>query len=54
LEPEDGRLTVYGIDDVGTPAFSEFGIENLRELIQIHKDLAKSESAQPSRAPAGP
>jgi hypothetical protein len=33
LEPEDGRLAVYGLGDEYTPAFTEFGIENLRELI---------------------
>ncbi|HEX7562258.1 MAG TPA: hypothetical protein VF396_03220 [Bradyrhizobium sp.] len=37
MAPEDGRLTVYGIDDEGTTAFTCFGIENLKELIEIHK-----------------
>ena len=37
MDPEDGRLTVYGIDDEGTTAFTDFGIENLKELIEIHK-----------------
>jgi hypothetical protein len=33
-DPEDGCLTVY---DGGTTAFTRFGIENLKELIEIHK-----------------
>jgi hypothetical protein len=37
MDPEDGRLTVYGIDDEGTTAFTDFGIENLKGLIEIHK-----------------
>lgn len=38
MEPEDGRLTVYGFDDDGTTAFTPFGIENLKELIAIHRN----------------
>ena len=37
MDPEAGRLTVYGIDDEGTTGFTSFGIENLKELIEIHK-----------------
>ena len=37
MDPEDGRLTVYGPDDEGTTTFSSFGIENLRDLIEIYK-----------------
>jgi hypothetical protein len=37
MDPEDGCLTVYGVNDEGTTAFTSFGIENLRELIEIHK-----------------
>lgn len=37
MDPEAGRLTVYGIDDEGTTCFTRFGIENLKELIEIHK-----------------
>lgn len=33
MEPEDGRLTVWDIDDVSTTAFTEFGVENLKELL---------------------
>jgi len=31
--PEDGRLWVYGIGEDGVTAFTEEGIENLRQII---------------------
>ena len=37
MEPEDGCLAVYDVNDQGTTAFTLFGIENLKELIEIHK-----------------
>jgi hypothetical protein len=37
MDPEDGCLTVYDVNDEGTTAFTSFGIENLKELIEIHK-----------------
>lgn len=37
MEPEDGLIWVYGPGDKGVMAFSDFGIENLQELIAIHK-----------------
>jgi hypothetical protein len=37
MEPEDGCLTVYDVNDEGTTAFTRVGIENLQELIEIHK-----------------
>jgi hypothetical protein len=38
MDPEDGCLTVYGVDDEGTTAFTPFGIENLKELIcAVHR-----------------
>ena len=33
LEPEDGKLWVLDIEGAETLAFSQFGIENLREII---------------------
>jgi len=38
MDVEDGVIWVYGIGDNGVMAFTEFGIENLVELIKIHKD----------------
>lgn len=37
MTPEDGCLSVYDVNDEGTTAFTAFGIENLKELIEIHK-----------------
>jgi hypothetical protein len=34
MEPEDGLIWVYGPDGGGTPAFSDFGIENLEDIIR--------------------
>jgi hypothetical protein len=33
LDPEDGRLWVMDNTEDGTLAFTEFGIENLKELL---------------------
>ena len=33
LDPEDGRLIVYGTNDDSTTAFTQFGIECLRQLV---------------------
>ena len=42
LEPEDGLIWVYDPEHPhGTMAFSEFGIESLSNLIQIHRSRAK-------------
>ena len=38
MEIEDGVIWVYGFGDDGILAFTDFGIENLRELIKMHKD----------------
>jgi hypothetical protein len=38
LDPEDGRLTVLGLGEDGTTAFTRFGIDNLTELVQIYKE----------------
>ena len=35
MEPEDGVIWVYGPNDDSVTAFSPFGIENLRELIEM-------------------
>jgi hypothetical protein len=37
LDPEDGRLSVLGLGDESTTAFTHLGIENLAELVQIYK-----------------
>ncbi len=37
MNPEDGCLTVYDVNDQGTTAFTNFGIVTLTALIEIHK-----------------
>ena len=38
LEPEDGLIWVYDPQHPhGTMAFSDFGIESLRNLIEVHR-----------------
>lgn len=38
MDTEDGVIGVYGTGDDQVMAFTDFGIENLTELIRIHKD----------------
>ena len=38
MDTEDGVIWVYGPADDGEMAFTDFGIDNLIELIEIHKD----------------
>ena len=38
MDTEDGLIWVYGPGDEGVMAFSDDGIECLRELISIHKE----------------
>ena len=41
MEPEDGLIWVYDLNDNGGMAVTEFGIGNPRERIAIHRDNAK-------------
>ena len=36
MEPEDGVISVYGVGEEYTPAFTLSGIENLKELIAMY------------------
>jgi hypothetical protein len=49
LEPEEGVLAVYGLGDEYTPAFTKLGLENLRELIRIHRANAARPTAEPAK-----
>ena len=51
LEPDDGVIHVYGTNDDGITAFTNFGVENLRELLQIHNENAPQEHAAPANQP---
>jgi hypothetical protein len=37
MDPEDGRLTVYGVGDETITAFTDRGVENLTEIVKIYK-----------------
>lgn len=37
MEPEDGLIWVHGIGDDGVMAFTDIGIDNLINLIEMHK-----------------
>ena len=41
MEVEDGAIWVYGIGKDGVQAFTDFGIENLIELIKFYKENTK-------------
>lgn len=41
MEPEDGLIWVYGAGDEGIMAFSDDGIECLRDLIEIQNENQK-------------
>jgi hypothetical protein len=41
MEVEDGVVWVYGVGEDGIMAFTDFGIENLMELVKIHKEKPK-------------
>ena len=38
METEDGVIWVYGVGEDGVQAFTDFGIENLIELIKMYKE----------------
>ena len=38
MEIEDGVIWVYGLGEDGIPAFTDFGIESLIELIKMYND----------------
>ncbi|MGO4125110.1 hypothetical protein AB4Z01_11935 [Inquilinus sp. YAF38] len=37
MEPEDGRLHVYGVGEDGVTAFTRDGINNLQQIIADHR-----------------
>jgi hypothetical protein len=40
--PEDGRLYVYGLGDDGVTAFTQDGIEGLRQIIEDERDAGRA------------
>jgi hypothetical protein len=37
MEPEDGRIWVYGTTEVEVPAFTPFGVKNLLQMIATER-----------------
>ena len=52
LCPEDGRLWVYGVGEDGGTAFTEDGIENLRQIIVDEPRAVIDQTRQIVPAPA--
>jgi hypothetical protein len=38
MEIEDGAIWVYGVGEDGVQAFTDFGLENLIELVRFYED----------------
>jgi len=38
MDTEDGQLWVVGVGEHGVMAFTDDGIDNLKELVEIHKN----------------
>jgi hypothetical protein len=47
MDPEDGRLTVWGMGNETIIAFTDLGIENLAHIVEIYK-------ADPDLTPRSP
>jgi len=41
MDPEEGSLWVFGVGEEGVPAFTEYGIECLKQIISEERLLAK-------------
>jgi hypothetical protein len=37
MDPEDGRLTIFGIGEETITAFTDHGVDNLTELVEMYK-----------------
>ena len=37
LDPEDGRIIVWGTGEQSITAFTDFGAENLAQIVEIYK-----------------
>ena len=58
MDPEDGRLCVYGVGEDGVTAFTDFGIENLKQLVadlraEGRAPPPKPKTANPRSSPDG-
>jgi hypothetical protein len=37
MDPEDGRLTIWGTGEQTITAFTDLGVENLAQIVEIYK-----------------
>ena len=44
MEPEDGVIWVYGLDDDGVMAFTDDGIEEVRLILEEYRNCAPPKS----------
>src|SRR4051795_9947008 len=49
MVPEDGCLWVYGVGEDGVPAFTQDGIENLRQIIADERAASCGQPAKPDK-----
>ncbi|MGF6227651.1 hypothetical protein QFZ27_001606 [Inquilinus ginsengisoli] len=49
MEPEDGRLHVYGVGEDGVTAFTRDGIENLQQIIADQRAAGHARTSSDSR-----
>jgi hypothetical protein len=54
MEIEDGVIWVYGVGEDGVMAFTDFGIENLIELLRVYKKTRDGSGADPLRLRSTP
>lgn len=47
MEPKDGVIWVYGIDDDGVMAFTDDGIEEVRLILEYYRNCEPPKSRQP-------
>ena len=47
--PEDGCLWVYGVGEDGVPAFTQHGIENLRQIIADERADRRGPPVKPQK-----
>lgn len=50
MDPEDGRMWVYGVGEDGVTAFTDFGIENLKQLVADLRADGRAPSPKPKAA----
>jgi hypothetical protein len=48
MEIEDGAIWVYCVEEHGIQAFTDFGIENLIELVRMYKEQNNPMSLRPT------